>query len=150
LAKGGDEVTHYEKIAIVSRGYEAWNRGDVESVLELVHPDFVWSDPPEVVGTRGGVGRDDFRLYLRSLAQAWDGFHCEPVEFRVAGDTLVVVVREGGRGKLSGAVVEHRLIHVWRFRDGQAVSLQAHVDAEPFPADLGRLVAVRDPGSQAA
>jgi ketosteroid isomerase-like protein len=143
-------LTHYEKIAIVSRGYEAWNRGDIESVLELVHPDFAWSDPPEVVGTRGGVGRDDFRLYLRSLTQAWDGFRCEPVEFRVAGDTLVVVVREGGRGKLSGAVVEHRLIHVWRFRDGQAVSLQAHVDAEPLPAERGRLVAVRDPGSQAA
>jgi ketosteroid isomerase-like protein len=121
-------MTHQDQIGIVSRGYEALNRGDIESVLDLVHPEFAWSDPPEVVGARGGAGRSEFALYLRSFSQAWDEFRCEPEEFRMAGDALLVVVREGGRGKLSGAVVEHRLIHVWRFREGRASSLDAFVD----------------------
>ena len=70
-------------ISVVSRGYEAWNRGDVGSVLELVHPDFAWSDPPDVGGARGGVGRGDFGAYLESFDQAWDEFRCEPEEFRI-------------------------------------------------------------------
>jgi len=121
-------VTHHDHIGIVSRGYEAWNRGDIAAVIELVHPDFAWSDPPEVVGARGGTGRSEFELYLRSIFEAWDDFRCEPQEFHVAGDALLVVVRERGRGKLSGASVEHRLLHIWRFREGRALRLQAFVD----------------------
>ena len=121
-------MTEHDQIRIVSRGYEALNRGDIPGVLELVHPDFEWSDPPDVVGARGGVGRGDFAAYLESLGQAWDEFRCEPEEFRIAGDALVVIVREGGRGKLSGATVEHRLVHVWRFREGRAVSLEAYAE----------------------
>jgi ketosteroid isomerase-like protein len=121
-------MTHEDQIGVVSRGYDALNRGDIDSVLELVDPEFAWSDPPEVVGAAGGRGRSKFALYLQGFAQAWDEFRCEPVEFRKLGDALIVVVREAGRGKLSGAVVEHRLIHVWRFHRGMAVSLEAFVD----------------------
>ena len=121
-------MTHEDQVGIVSRGYEALNRGDIDSVLALVDPEFAWSDPPDVVGARGGSGRREFALYLRGFSQSWDEFRCVPEEFRRVGDALMVVVREGGRGRLSGAVVEHRLIHLWRFRHGVAVSLDAFVD----------------------
>ncbi|HEY1360164.1 MAG TPA: nuclear transport factor 2 family protein [Thermoleophilaceae bacterium] len=121
-------MTHEDEISALSQGYEALNRGDIEGVLELVAADFAWSDPPEVVGARGGSGRSAFALHLAGFFQSWDEFRCEPEEFRRLGDALLVFVREGGRGKLSGAVVEHRLIHVWRFRGGRAVRLAAFVD----------------------
>ena len=121
-------MTHEDQISVVRRGYAALNRGDIESVLELVDPEFAWSDPPDVVGARGGAGRSEFALYLHSFSQAWEEFRCEPEQFRATGDALLVVVREGGRGKLSGAVVEHRLIHVWRFRNGRAASLDTFVE----------------------
>jgi ketosteroid isomerase-like protein len=123
-------VKENEHIGIVCRGYEALNRGDIGSVLDLVHPEFEWSDPPEVVGGRGGAGRAAFALHLRGFSQTWDEFRCEPEEFHFVGDALLVVVREAGRGKLSGAVVSHRLNHVWRFREGRALSLDAFVDPE--------------------
>lgn len=121
-------MTHEDQIGVVSQGYAALNRGDIDSILELVAPEFAWRDPPEVVDSAGGSGRSAFALHLRGFALAWDEFRCEPEEFRRAGDALLVVVRERGRGKLSGAVVEHTLIHIWRFRAGMAVSLQAFVD----------------------
>src|SRR3954447_7131284 len=126
--RGDRPMTHEDQISVVSRGYAALNRGDIESALELVDPEFAWSDPPDVVGACGGRGRGEFARYLHGFFHAWDEFRCEPEQFRVAGDALLVVVREGGRGKLSGAVVEHRLIHVWRFREGRAVSLDSFVD----------------------
>src|SRR3954449_7546968 len=101
--RGDRPMTHQDQISVVSRGYAALNRGDIESVLELVDPEFAWSDPPDVVGAHGGAGRSEFALYLQSFSQVWDEFRCEPEQYRVAGDARLVVVREGGRGKLSGA-----------------------------------------------
>jgi uncharacterized protein len=120
-------VTHHDYIELVRRGYEAWNRGDITAVTALAHRDFEWTNPPEIVGAHGGTGRDEFARYLRSISEVWDDFRCEPEEFRRVGDLLLVVVREGGRGKLSGAPVEHRLVHVWTFRDGKAVRLEGFV-----------------------
>ena len=120
-------MTHHHHIDLVRRGYEALNRGDIASVVDLVHPEFEWTNPPEMVGSRGGTGRLEFGRYLRGLAETWDDFHCHPEEFHVAGDLLVVVVREGGRGTISGAPVDHRLVHVWTIHDGEATRLEVFV-----------------------
>jgi ketosteroid isomerase-like protein len=117
-----------KNVELIRAGYEAWNRGDFDAVVELADSDFEWVAPPDLVGARGGRGRDDFVSYLRSFSEVWDDFRCEPLEFWSAGDTVLVLVRETGRGKLSGARVHHHLVHVWTFRDGQAVRMEGHVE----------------------
>ena len=55
-----------EDVEAVRRGYEAWNRGEVGAVLELVDPDIEWrpgTDAPEAGEHRG---RDGFRGFLES------------------------------------------------------------------------------------
>lgn len=48
--------------------YDAWNRQDVEAVLERYTEDLVYRDP----NTRGAVeGRDAMRRYLTSLFSRW-------------------------------------------------------------------------------
>jgi ketosteroid isomerase-like protein len=48
--------------------YDAWNRQDVEAVLERYTPDVVYRDP----NTRGTVeGRDAMRGYLTKLFARW-------------------------------------------------------------------------------
>ena len=118
----------HDDIALVRRKYEAWNRGDVSGLIELTHPDFQWVDPPEIVGATGGRGRREFANYLRSFFEVWEEFRWEPEEFRQAGDLLLVVVLESGRGKLSGARVEQRFVHVWTIRDGRPVRMERYVD----------------------
>ena len=121
----------------IRAGYEAWNRGDYDEVVALADSDFEWVAPPDLVGARGGRGRDDFARYLRSFSEVWDDFRCEPQEFWSAGDTVLVLVRETGRGKLSGARVHHHLVHVWTFRRGRAVRMEGHVER---PDTLERLL----------
>ncbi len=128
-----------EHVELVRRKYEAWNRGDIETLIALTHPDFQWVEPPEIVGATNGSGRKEYERYLRSFYEVWEEFRWEPEEFRSAGDLLVVHVREIGRGKLSGALVQQRFVHVWTIRDGRSVRMERYVDQrEAFASVLSR------------
>ncbi len=136
---------HQENVELVRKGYDAWNRGDIAAAVALAHPDFEWVAPPDLVGARGGRGRADFGRYLRSFSEVWDEFRCEPKGFWSAGDTVLVLVRETGRGKLSGARVHHHLVHVWTIRDGRVTRMEGHVER---PDTLERLLPRRSVGEK--
>ena len=127
-------------VTIIRDGYAAWNRGDIDAVVAITDADFEWLAPPDLVGARGGRGRAEFATYLRSFSEVWDDFRCEPEQFWSAGDTVLVLVRETGRGKLSGAHVHHHLVHVWTLRDGRVVRMEGHVER---PDTLERLLPQR-------
>ena len=124
-------------VTLIRSGYAAWNRGDIDAVVAITDDDFEWVAPPDLVGARGGSGREDFATYLRSFSEVWDDFRCEPEQFWSAGDTVLVLVRETGRGKLSGARVHHHLVHVWTVRDGRVKRMEGHVER---PDTLERLL----------
>jgi ketosteroid isomerase-like protein len=95
-----------EDVEAVRRGYEAWNRGDVDAVLELVHPDIEWrpgADAPEAGEYRG---RDGFRGFLESWLESFEDLRIVPEELLVKGDCLVTMVRQRGRGRGSGIEID--------------------------------------------
>jgi ketosteroid isomerase-like protein len=68
--------------------YDAWNRQDVEAVLERYTEDVVYRDP----NTRGEVqGRDAMRRYLTKLFSRWQ-MHWATRDFFLFGDTNGVAV----------------------------------------------------------
>ena len=106
-------------IEIVRRGYDAWNRGDLGGVLELVDPEFEW-EPVEIPWSGTMRTREEFESYLRSLRRIWETFRLEPEELREIGDAVLAVVLERARGRASGVEVEQRMVHVWSFRNRRA------------------------------
>ena len=95
-----------EDVEAVRRGYEAWNRGDVGAVLELVHPDIEWrpgADAPEAGENRG---RDGFRGFLESWLESFEDLSIVPEELVVEGDCVVAMVRQRGRGRGSGVEID--------------------------------------------
>jgi|Tabmets5t2r1_1033131.scaffolds.fasta_scaffold09932_2 ketosteroid isomerase-like protein len=110
-------------IELVRRGYEAWNRGDLGGVLELVDPEFEW-EPVEIPWSGTMRTRGEFVSYLKSLGRIWETFRLEPEELREIGDAVLVVVLERARGRASGVEVEQRLVHLWSFRNGRAHRMQ--------------------------
>jgi ketosteroid isomerase-like protein len=126
-----------EDLEALRRGYEALNRGEVESVLELIDPDIEWQpgqDDPQF-GTF--TGRAGFETLLRSWSESFDEFRVEPVEMTIAGDSVVVVVRQSGRGHGSGVALEARTVHRWTIRDGMAVAWSAHRSRTEALAAIG-------------
>ena len=115
-----------EDVEAVRRGYEAWNRGDFDAVLELVDPDIEWqpgADSPEAGENRG---RDGFRGFLESWLESFEDLRIVPEELVVEGDCLVTMVHQRGRGRGSGVEIDVLTVHVWRIRDGRAVGWYAY------------------------
>ena len=80
-------------------------------------------DLPEVQ-----VGRDEAINAFRHYWGTWDEYAIDPVEFIDAGQSVVVVVHEHGRGKGSGVPVERQHFQLWTFRRGRIVRWEAFAD----------------------
>jgi ketosteroid isomerase-like protein len=119
-------------------GYDAFNRGDIDALMELLDPDIEWhqdaSVAPDADVFRGQEGTERFFAAIRT---DFEHLEFEPEEIIDAGDQVVVVAAARGRGKASGAVVEGRFTHLWTIRDGKAVRAIFYADHEKALVDAG-------------
>jgi ketosteroid isomerase-like protein len=109
-----------ENVETLRRGYDAWNRGDLEASLALVTEDFefrpllAFADLEPVY--RGPEGFTQFWNIWRS---AWESvvIRVERLE-ALSDDRMFAIVVFNGIGKGSGAPVSMTFGHIWVFRDG--------------------------------
>ena len=123
----GDRFSNRE---IAERGYERFNRGDLDFVLDMCTEDISWEDAAEMPDARVYRGPDEVRSFLASFDRHWEELRFEPEEILESGDSLVVCCRVVGRGKSSGVPVEQRVIHVWDFSGGRAWRARTFFDRE--------------------
>ena len=114
-----------ENVEIVRRHQEAFNRGDLATMLELTSPNIEWwdrADDPDASVHRG------YDAVMKHLAEFDDlaELHVEPQEFIDAGDFVVVPTRQVGRGRTSGASFEEHQVNVFRVRDGKVTELREY------------------------
>jgi uncharacterized protein len=107
------------------RVYAAINARDRGAIRGLCAPDIVVGTTVETY--RGPEAVLD---WLDEGDDAFDDFTVELLEVEERGGHVLVSMRQRGRGKASGAEVDHRFTHVWTLRDGRAMRLQsfAHHD----------------------
>jgi ketosteroid isomerase-like protein len=115
-----------ENVEIVRQVYEASARRDPEAVLSLYDPDVEWDmsrHPMSQVFENLGVrhGHEGLRAWFRDWYEVFDDFehHCE--ELINAGEHVVSVGIDTGRGRGSGIAVERRIAGVWTIRNGKIV-----------------------------
>ncbi len=114
---------------ILRRGYDAFNRGDVDALSEIMAPEFVWHEAPEVPGPKATVGRDEFAGYVRSFDRLWERFSFEIAELEETPDGVALArVHARGRGREGGAEVDLEIFHVWRLRGDRVVRMDAFLD----------------------
>jgi ketosteroid isomerase-like protein len=103
--------------------YESWATGDftvgaLDPEAELVmRPEF-----PDA-GTHRGV--DGIAAYMRGFLEPWERITVAAEELIEVGDNVVVAVFQQGLGRGSGVTIDFRYFHVWSFRDGRAIRLEA-------------------------
>jgi ketosteroid isomerase-like protein len=114
-----------DNMEIVLKAQEAFNRRDVDGLLEYADPDVVW-DWSRAVGPDREIfqGRDEVARFIRSW---WDAFDESIVVFDEvidAGDQVVIAFHGRQRGRGSGAQVEGPgSVLLWTFRDGTATKV---------------------------
>ena len=117
-----------EHVEIVRRVNAAFNSGDMERILALLHPDFETAVGPELSPEPDAYrGHDGVRRYFDSFRDAMDHIRFDPVRFREAGAAVVVALRLSARGRSTGIPVEQHLGQVWTIQDGKAIDVRSYI-----------------------
>ena len=113
-----------ENVEIVRRYYEATNKGEHDSVAELMAPDIELDASRRRIEPGVWRGREEVLEAARKVRDAWQSLSVEPEELIPVGDRVVALVLNTARGKASGAAVESRTGQVWTVRDGKLVRFE--------------------------
>ena len=112
-------------VEVVRQVYEAAARHDTEEVLSLYDPDVEWvlAHHPrgEMFGGGSTWGHEGLRAWFRAWYEAFDDFEHKCEELIDAGEHVVSVGTDRGRGRESGVQVEQEVAAVWTVRDGKVV-----------------------------
>jgi ketosteroid isomerase-like protein len=107
------------------RVYAAINARDRGAIKALSAPDIVVATTVE--SYRGAEGLLE---WMDEGDDAFDDFTVELLEVEELAGHVLASMRQRGRGKASGADVDHRFTHVWTLRDGRAIRLQSFANRD--------------------
>jgi ketosteroid isomerase-like protein len=116
-----------QNVEIVRDAYERFRAtGRLDS--ELAAPEFVWDMShfhgwPEDQVYEGVEGAEAF---LREWAGAWDDWQLDVEALHDAREKVVALIRQRGRSRASGMLVDMSLAQVWTLRDGKETRMDMY------------------------
>ena len=119
-------LTEEQMVALARRTYERFNRGDLDAAVEVADPSIVLVR----VGDQGVVrGSEAVRAWMEPDAFESQAF--DPLEFRVAGERVLIRGRVSTRGAGSGIEMELEAWTLWTFNeDGKVVRIENFLSHE--------------------
>jgi ketosteroid isomerase-like protein len=122
-----------ENVEVIRRMYERWLRQD-PAMFEAFDPEIELHPDPAAdwVGVDDRYhGHDGIRAYMAQVYEAFQDYRPEVEELLAAGDKVITLAIEHGRGRGSGATVQaHRTAHVWTMRGDKAIRLDLYLDRD--------------------
>jgi ketosteroid isomerase-like protein len=116
-----------ENVEIAKRSVDAFNRLDVEALLELGTPDSVLSS--QLLDASADFrGREGIERFYAMLSESWEEFRSVVDEYRDLGDRVLLLGRNTARGKGSGVTVEAPTAAILDFRDGKVSRIRLYLD----------------------
>ncbi len=132
-------MNEQENVEIVKRGFAAFHRGDIQTVLSLCLDDVDFRDsmPAEIWPWAGKRrGRAQVAEFYAGLAEVAEFEQFEPREFIAQGNKVVVLAFERFRIKATGRTVENELVTVFTLSEGKVVQLHTYEDTAPIIAAI--------------
>jgi ketosteroid isomerase-like protein len=129
-----------QNVETIRRVYERWLQDDA-SLFDALDPEIELHPDPAAdwVGVNDIYrGHDGVRRYVAQVYEAFEDYRPEVEELLDAGDKVITLAIEHGRGRASGAMVEaRRTAHVWTMRANKAVRLDLYLDRAKALAAAG-------------
>ena len=126
-------LTGEQLIQRVRFAYEAFNRGDFDTAIQVVHPDIVFL---RAEGQGEIRGAEAMRAWMEP--DAFESQVIEPLEFRVSQNKVLVRQQNTARGAGSGIEMEIVSLNLWTFDDEGRVTRSefflAHQEVEALSA----------------
>ena len=126
-----------QDLETVRRAYDAFNRRDLDALLDAFHPDAEWH--PLLAELGGGTyrGHDGVRTIIEEVDDSWDDFRTEAERVVDAGDHIFVFAHTSARGKVSGIEADLDVVTVVEMRDGRALRVWSYGTLEEALAAAG-------------
>jgi uncharacterized protein len=119
-----------EDLETVRRAYEAFARGDLETLTTFLAPDIEWRTTPDVPFLGNYVGLDEFLRAMDEWTGAFEEMTTRVEEMIDVGENVIVGHRMRGRGKDSGVEVDLGIFQVVSVRDGQLTRMHDYATRE--------------------
>jgi uncharacterized protein len=107
--------------------YEAFSRGDLEALKEMLTEDSTWLTSDELPLGGETQGRDAILGNMAQIPSYWSSFSVEPEEFIDAGDW--VIVRGTQRAGNDSGSFEAPFAHLIKFEDGRIARGEFYADS---------------------
>jgi ketosteroid isomerase-like protein len=107
-------------------GYDAFNRGDFDAAVDLLHPEIEWHRVAEF--EQPLRGRQAVREFMDP--EVFERQQTEILEIEVIGDFVLVYATFHGAFAGSGIELSQPGHHLWRIRDGQAAEFRYFLDRD--------------------
>jgi ketosteroid isomerase-like protein len=127
-----------ENVKPVERHYEAFNRGDLEALLEPFDPEIVFVEEQDVrpdAGTHTGI--QAMRDFFGAMFEGASEVAADPLEWIEHEDKVIVPMRLHGRFRHTGIAGDARFVHVWTVRNGRITRLHLYTTKQQALRDLG-------------
>ena len=122
-----------ENIDAMRRGAEAFNRRDLDAMLEEVDSEIEWAAAlPVILGGETTVsrGHEAVREMFRELFDVLDEIRVEYTDVRDLGDRLFCAGHLWTRGRESGVETESPYFAVVGMKNGKAVRMSTYLDRD--------------------
>jgi ketosteroid isomerase-like protein len=110
-----------ENVEAFKRAVAAYNRGEVEPMVEVTHPEIEWYPlSAEVEGSLSFRGHEGLRQWFGNLHATFEEFEARIEELRDLGDVVLGLGHAHLRFR-SGVILDTEAGYLTRFRDALAV-----------------------------
>lgn len=126
-----------ENTRLAQSGYEAFGRGDMAALAEMMTDDIEWvnpGDPDDDPNAGTFKGKEAVLGWFGGLASTHDFTTFEPREFIAQNDKVVSLVYAEATVRNTGRAVANHEAHVWTFRDGKLARFQNYYDTAAVAA----------------
>jgi ketosteroid isomerase-like protein len=119
-----------KNVEVVRQGFEGFNRGDIEAVVEMCDPAIEWFPPAELPDVGTYHGHQGVRAAAGDMLDVFGELTAEPERLIDAEDQVVVLFRWRGRGKGSGVSLDlvGEQAAVFSMRGHKAIRVEWYID----------------------
>lgn len=111
---------------VIDTLYEAFGRGDIAAVLDLIDPDaeLIFEGPEAIPWTGCWRGRDGWTAFFETIGGLAESVAVQMTPFALQGGNAVYLGRYQATVKATGKCIDSPLVHLWTLKEGKVVRCQ--------------------------
>lgn len=116
--------------AVVQSAYDAFARGDIAAVIELVDDDVQWSSPSTLPQGGHFTGKAGVGEFFQAVGRAWSSLALDVEKVGELGAELVIGVLRADGTRQDGTSSGYGTAHVFTVRNGKITRFREYTDLD--------------------